>query len=340
MKRVLYAVFFAAMVLSCAKAPEEDASVSLIFETDMGNDIDDAIALDMIYKYVESGDVNLLAVCLNKGGQSPAEYVDIMNTWYGHPEIPIGICHHAMQNENHGYAAHVAGMKDDAGNPLFARTVADVNALPDAVELYRQILSSQPDHSVTIASVGFSTNLVLLLESQADSWSPLSGKELVAKKVKLLSVMAGGFTEEHRPEYNVLIDILSASKVFTEWPGELVFSPWEVGDVIRYPATSIENDFSWAQPAHPMVEAYKAYSEMPYDRPSWDPTAVLYAVEGGDWFTVSDCGTISVDEEGATFFTPSEEGERRVLSVTESQADAIKEHFVSLVSRKPLVYQK
>lgn len=339
MKRILSAAFAAAMVLSCAQAPEKTASVNLIFETDMGNDIDDAIALDMIYKYVDAGDVNLLAVNLNKGGQSPAEYVDIMNTWYGYPDVPVGICHHAMQNENHGYTAHVAGMKDAEGKPLFARTVADVDALPDAVALYRKILASQPDNSVTIASVGFSTNLVLLLDSPADSWSSLTGKELIAKKVKLLSVMAGGFTEEHRPEYNVLIDVPSAKKVFGEWPGEIVFSPWEVGDVIRYPATSIENDFTWAKPAHPLAEAYKAYLEMPYDRQTWDPTAVLYAVEGGDWFTVSEPGCVTVDDEGATFFSPSENGNRRILSVTETQASSILEHFISIVTAKPAIWQ-
>lgn len=339
MKRFFFAAVAAAMVLSCAKAPEKSPSVNIIFETDMGNDIDDAIALDMLYKYVEAGDVNLLAVCLNKGGQSPAEYMDIMNTWYGHPEVPIGICSLAMQNENHGYTAHVAGMKDEEGNPLFARTVTDVDALPEAVSLYRKILASQPDHSVTIASVGFSTNLVLLLDSQADDLSPLSGKELIAQKVKLLSVMAGGFTEEHRPEYNVLIDVPAAKKVFGEWPGEVVFSPFEVGDVIRYPATSIENDFTWAEPAQPLVEAYKAYLPMPYDRQTWDPTAVLYAVEGGDWFTVSELGEVSVEDDAKTYFTPSATGTRRILSVTDEQASAILDHFISIVTTKPIKYQ-
>lgn len=340
MKNLLFAALAAAMVLSCAKAPEKTPSVNLIFETDMGNDIDDGIALDMIYKYVDAKDVNLLAITLNKGGQAPPEYIDIMNTWYGHPNVPIGICSHAMQNENHGYTAHVAGMKDAGGNPLFERTVSDVNALPEAVSLYRKILASQPDNSVTIASVGFSTNLVLLLDSPADSWSPLTGKELVARKVKLLSVMAGGFTEDHRPEYNVIIDIPSAKKVFNEWPGEIVFSPWEVGDVIRYPATSIENDFTWAKPAHPLVEAYKAYLQMPYDRQTWDPTAVLYAVEGGDWFTVSENGDVTVDDEGVTYFTPSETGTRRILSVTEAQASAILDHFITLVTKRPEIWQE
>jgi hypothetical protein len=48
----------------------------------MGNDIDDAMALDMLYKWVEDGKVNLLAVMINKEGSAPAEFIDIMNTFY------------------------------------------------------------------------------------------------------------------------------------------------------------------------------------------------------------------------------------------------------------------
>ena len=42
-----------------------------------------------------------------------------------------------------------------------------------------------------IAQVGFSTNLARLLDTGADEYSTLSGIELVKRKVKLLSLMAG-----------------------------------------------------------------------------------------------------------------------------------------------------
>lgn len=32
----------------------------------MGNDIDDALALDMLYKYIENGQINLLAIPTSK----------------------------------------------------------------------------------------------------------------------------------------------------------------------------------------------------------------------------------------------------------------------------------
>ena len=55
---------------------------------------------------------------------------------------------------------------------------------PDAVKLYRKILSQQEDTAVTIISVGFLTNLGNLIMSEPDELSPLTGKKLIEKKVK------------------------------------------------------------------------------------------------------------------------------------------------------------
>eukprot|EP00966_Prymnesium_polylepis_P170943 3951543-Prymnesium_polylepis.1 len=42
----------------------------------------------------------------------------------------------------------------------------------------------QRDHSVVIAAIGFTTNIAALLRSPPDEISPLSGTELVSKKVR------------------------------------------------------------------------------------------------------------------------------------------------------------
>ncbi len=146
--------------------------------------------------------------------------------------------------------------------------------------------------------------------------------------------MAGNMVEPDYHEYNIVRDIPAAKEVFENWPTPIVTSPFELGRQIKYPATSIENDFDWAGP-HPMVEAYKAYMQMPYDRDTWDPTAVLYAVEGDKWFAVSEPGTIKVTDEGSTLFTPDEKGTRRYISVDKAQAEAIKAHFIELITSKP-----
>ena len=314
-------------------AEQEDGRLAVIFETDLGNDIDDALAMDLLYKYQDAGTIRLLAVNLNKEGLAPAEYADILNTWYGYPDIPVGIIRDGVDCETDAvnYAQAVVNLKDAGGRPLFARSHPGYADYPEAVTLYRRILSAEPDTSVVIASVGFSTNLARLLASPADEISPLTGKELVARKVKLLSMMAGCFIDPNNHEYNVVKDVPAAKAVFEEWPTPVVTSPVEVGGGIRYPGSSIENDFSWA-PQHPVVEGYKAYRTMPYDRPTWDPTAVLYAVEGGDWFTVSPPGRIEVTEEGSTFFTEDAAGTRRYLAVTKEQREAILQHFIEIIT--------
>lgn len=341
MKKLLFAVAVLASALTaCGRkaAGDADAPLTVIIETDLGNDVDDALALDLLYKYQDAGKIRLLAVNLNKNGQAPAEYADILNTWYGYPDTPVGIIRDGADCETDAvnYAKAVVDLKDSLGNPLFARSHPDYDNYPEAVTLYRKLLAGEPDNSVVIASVGFSTNLIRLLETPADEYSKLTGKELVEKKVKLLVTMAGCFNDPSLHEYNVVKDIPAAKVIFGEWPTPVVTSPFEVGIQIQYPAASIENDFGWA-PQHPVVEAYKAYLRMPYDRPTWDPTAVLYAVEGGDWFTVSEPGRIVVTDEGSTLFEADEAGTRRYLSVTDEQAKAILDHFVEVITSEPSV---
>src|SRR5690606_275877 len=118
------------------------------------------------------------------------EYIHLMNHWYGYPDIPIGKVINGIDSENDArkYAEYVSLQKAEDGSDLFERPKFDYDVVPEAVALYREILSNQPDSSVTIVSVGFSTNVLRLLMSMPDRHSSLTGKELVAKKVKLLSI--------------------------------------------------------------------------------------------------------------------------------------------------------
>lgn len=340
MRKVIIILALAAISLVGCKTggqAEDDGVINLIMETDIGNDIDDVIAMDLLYKYVDAGIINLLGVCINKEGARTGEFVDILNTWYGHPDIPIGIIHDGAPCDQvkENYTRKVAGMENEDGSPAFAMSLKDHENLPEAPVLYRKLLSKAKDHSVVIASVGFSTNLARLLETPADEYSPLTGKELVARKVKLLSTMAGCFSDTTRHEYNVVVDIPAAKKVFEEWPTPLVTSPWELGSEVKYPAESIDNDFEWAEGPHPLREAYYHYQPRPYNSPTWDPTAVLYAVEGDRWFTVSEPGFISINSVGSSIFTPDPNGDRRYLMIDEAQAEAIKDHFVKMVTTVP-----
>lgn len=338
MKNVVLAFLCMTLAFSCTSNMHPGKPiVNIIFDTDIGNDVDDAIAMDLLYKYADDGLINILAEGISKEGQAPAEYMDILNNWYGYRNIPIGIITGGADCEtdavNYAKAVNLLTNADNA--PLFKRTEGmEYDALPQAHILYRKILAESEDNSVTFVTVGFSTNLARLLDTQADEYSSLTGRQLVEKKVKALIMMAGCFDGSLPSEYNVLKDISSAQKVVNEWPSSIVFAPFELGIRVCYPATSIDEDFSWTD-SHPLVESYKSYLPMPYDRPCWDPAALIYAVEGDSWFNVSSAGTISISDSGMTTFKENKEGKHRYLSVNESQASALKEHIVNIVARIP-----
>lgn len=338
MKKLFYAFALMSMVFLAGCGSEKASKpekLRVIFETDIGNDIDDALALDMLYKYMDQDKIDLLAVMLNKCAPAPAEFMDIMGTWYGYPDIPVGIVRDGADDPWGKYAQKVVDLKNEDGTPMFARTHGEYDRLPDAHILYRKILAQQPDNSVVISTVGFSTNLARLLDTPADKYSPLTGKELVAKKVKLLVPMAGHMADTTYCEYNVIKDIPAAQKVFAEWPTKMAVTPFEVGLAIEYPGASMRNDFGWAG-LHPLVEAYRAWADhLDYDRPTWDLTSVLYAVEGDSWFTMSEPGNVVIKDNGASIFTPCEDGRVTYMMVDEAQCKAINERFQEVITSIP-----
>lgn len=308
--------------------------VRLIFDTDMGNDIDDALALGVIHALQSRGECQLLAVTLSKDNRYSAPFCDLVNTFYGRGDIPIGVVRDGKTPEDSRYTKETVLAKDD-GKQRHPHDLTDGSDAPEAVSLLRKTLAAQPDGSVVIAVVGFSTNLARLLDSPADEHSPLPGTKLVRKKCRLLSMMAGMFSEQGRhKEYNVYIDLPAARKVFADWPTEVVVSGYEIGKAILYPAQSIEADFNYV-PHHPLPEAYRLYRKMPYDRETWDLTSILYAVRPDrGYFSLSPAGTVTVDEEQVTQFAPGE-GKHRYLTVDAEQIVRVKEALIQLASQPP-----
>lgn len=333
---LVFCLFFSSCS-SSSKTSGSQSPVPVIFETDMGNDVDDALALDMLYKYADKKAIHLLAINSNKNNLSSPEYIDIMNTWYGYAAVPIGKVVNGANSELD--AINYTQVVRDY-TPSFKRTHIDSTGYTDAIMLYRKVLSKAKDNSVVIISVGFSTNLAKLLDTPGDAYSKLNGEELVQRKVKLLSVMAGNFEGKKMKEYNIVKDVPAARKMFRQWPGKIVVSPFEVGEMVKYPASSIENDFGWAR-HHPMVIAYKSYARMPYDRQTWDLTSVLYAIEGdAGYFSVSEPGTITVTEDEFTTFTPGALGKHLYLKIDAVQANRVKNRFVEIITARPLLGEK
>ncbi len=310
--------------------------VRLIFDTDMGNDIDDALALGVIHALQSRGECQLLAVTVSKDNEFAGPFCDLINTFYGRGNVPVGVVRQGATPEDSRYIKEPCLAQDD-GKPRYPRTLQSGKTAPEATGLLRQVLSQQPDKSVVMVVVGFSTNVSRLLDSPADQHSPLTGRELVATKCRLLSMMAGNFAVQGREkEYNVYVDAAAAKNVFANWPTPIVASGFEIGQAIKYPSTSIENDFRYVK-HHPLREAYGLYQKMPYDRETWDLTSVLYAVrpERG-YFGVSEPGKITVDDQQVTQFTAGPDGRHRYLTVNPEQITRVREALVQLASQPPI----
>ncbi len=314
--------------------------VRLIFDTDMGNDVDDMIALSMIHTLVDRGAVELLAVTITKDHPQAASFVDAVNTFYGHSEVPIGVVRHGATPEP-GKFNLLADERNADGTWRYPHKLKSGADAPEAVRLLRQILARQPDGSVVIAQTGFFTNLKRLLESKPDEVSPLDGRTLIAQKVKLLSIMAGAFQtvfdDTRHLEYNVVNDIPAAQLLAVHWPTPLVWSGFELGVKAAYPHQAIEHDLNYV-PHHPLKEAYYLYEPPPHDRPTWDPVAVLYAVfPDRDYFGLSPAGNVIVEDNGATWFRPAANGQgrHRFLTLNSAQTARVREAIVQLSIQPP-----
>lgn len=324
--------------LLCSAAQAETPRI--IFDTDITGDVDDVLALAMLHNLADRGACELLGVTISKQNPQTAAFVDAQNTFHGRPDLPIGVTHDETAQKRESRYLKLA---DSADYPHNIRSNDDV---PEAVALIRQLLVAQPDHSVSLVSVGIASNMANLLRSKADAASPLDGPALIRQKVKLLSIMAGAFetidANNHFLEANVINGITAMQTVARDWPQEVpvVWSGYEIGVSLPYPRQSIARDFDYV-PHHIVKEAYLLHSGPEHDRPCWDQSSVLYALfPDRNFFGLSKEGRVSVENDGFTRFTLPKKDDStpprdRFLTLTSIQRARALEAMVHLTVQPP-----
>lgn len=292
--------------MACKSPLQEGAKpVKIIFDTDCGPDYDDVGAIAMLHCLADSGKVEILATIASNKDSLVAPAIDILNTWFGRPDIPIG----APVGEGVSI-----GALQHWPDSLVARYPFNCGYTPDvedAVVVYRRILSQQPDSSVTIVTVGFLTNLGDLLVSQPDSFSPLTGIDLVRRKVKHLVSMAGKFPEGW--EFNVKMDSIASQYTFDHWPTPILFTGYEIGDKI-FTGKSLANSALEG----PVKDVFRISLPMAEEdrngRMSWDQTAILIAANGYEPYFSVVKGKISSDIRGYNWFVPNDSGHHAYIT--------------------------
>ncbi len=321
-------------------AVAEDAVVSpvrVVFDTDITGDVDDVLALAMLHTLADRGECVIEAVTVSKINPLAAPFVDAVNTFYGRPDIPIGVTKDAQRRQS----KYLKLVEHKDGDQWRYPHDLKTGAAPEATRLLRSVLASADDRSITVIQVGLAANLASLIASEPDDLSPLSGIELVRQKVRLVSVMAGAFRpvgeNDHYLEANVRNGIGSMQRFASNWPADVpvIWSDFLIGIAAPYPRESIARDFRYRH-HHIVRESYLLHSGPNHDRPTWDLTSVLYAVRPNDsYFDLSPRGTVTVDEDGFTQFHPDSNGRDRYLKMSDEQAIRVIEAQRSLVSQPP-----
>ncbi len=265
------------------------APADLILDTDMAIDVDDAGTLGLLHALADNEEVNILAVMHSTGYRYTVGAIDAINTYYGRPDLPIG----AYKGD---YERNKSGKYAKLLSDQFPNDIKHHDNVPEASTLYRKILASQPDRSVTVVTVGFLINLERLLKSPGDRHSALKGIDLVKRKVKRLVVM-GGMIPSGK-EFNLSRSGIgpSTKHAIENWPTEIMFSTFKIGNAIKTGAK-----LEAAPKHHPVREAYRLYYDGQFfNRRSWDQTAVLYAVRGlSNYWTSVTKGYNHINTDGS-----------------------------------------
>ena len=299
----LIALFVAVSVFTQATG-----SVKVIFDTDMGPDYDDVGAIAVLHALADKGECEILACVASDGYPTIAPTIEAFNRYFNKPDIPVGAAVKGapdFTNSNHWNDSIVA---------KFLPETKTNNDYLSATEVYRKVLASQPDESVTIVTVGFISNLAELLKSNPDKYSPLSGMELISKKVKNWVAMAGGFPQGR--EFNVFKHPEASYYVFQNWPTPILFSGFEIGNSIFTGRKLADSGYKNS----PVAWAYK-FNLDKYDknksskRQSWDQTAVLCAVRNPEqYFYVNGPGKFVILKDGSNRWNPDENKEHYFLT--------------------------
>lgn len=326
------AVLLAGMWLLCGGCSEQRRPVvRLIFDTDMAPDYDDVGALAALHALADSGEVEILATVTSNRLETSVPCIEVINGWFDRPDLPTG--------GPKGKAPSIDTWHSEKWTSLlperYPHRTTKTSDAPDAVAVYRRALAGSPDTSVVIVTVGFMSNLRDLLRSVPDSLSPLSGSELVARKAKRLVSMAGLFPQGL--EFNIVQDAGAARAVLEQWPTEIIFSGAEIGDKIP----TGEAVMADPEPDSPVREVYALCmaQDSCTNHASFDQTAVLAAVRGPGNYFATESGTLRMNADSSTVWTPGPSG-RHARLVQHMDRDSLARIVDALMAHRPAVARR
>ena len=287
---------------------------AVIFDTDMGSDCDDAGALAILHALADAGELQILGVVFSSGkNRYGVGTCDAINTYYGCGDLPLGQYQKSdVGDPTNSYTKQIAMDTKRFGHDT-------VDKAPDLVAAYRSMLQSQPDHSVTICTVGHPHGLVHLLRDPR-------GAELVRAKVGRWVAMGTGGWNFQRMGMSAY-----SQELLEKWPLPFYISP--SGRAIKtghrlLPGTPDTN---------PVRESYKLWgtgTAITEGRSSWDQVAVLF-VARPELFTVERSGRVERQADGKVIWNPRVDKTNHFLVTPKLSTDEMAGIIEELMARPP-----
>jgi hypothetical protein len=296
--------------------------------------IDDLLALALLYGLDGKGEMRMSAVTVSRPDFAAAQFCDIVKRFYTGAgggfgfgaSFPVGLADVGEGKPQPKplavYPALLAKTGDD-GAPLYKPAIETFDDTADPATVLRNALTASQPHDTIVIAGGPLTSLARLMELRGS-------KELIALNVRYLAIAAGPWIAADANAAK------AAQRVFDDWPTPIYACSVELGAAVRFPASSIEEDFAWSK-AHPVADAYRAFGTMPYDAPTSTMDASLYAIRPDKgYFKLSGPGLFRASAAGIEF-TASAQGKHQLLMPDETQTAAVVKALTELASAQPVV---
>lgn len=285
-------------------APRGIEPVGLLLDTDIGSDIDDELALAMIWG---SPELDLLGVSASYGDTVlRTRIARRMAELVGRPIRVVPGDAATLSGREVWWAGH----EGDAYQPLGADP--EGSGSPDGASAGARLLAGARSTrgAVHLLAIGPLTTVASALALAPD----------LARRLDGLWIMGGDFGSDAAPEHNIVSDVVAAARVLGS-DAAITVVPVDITRRVRL----LEDDMARfesigelgrliAVQARAWMRRWDEDFELPHD-----PLTLLALLEP-QHFRFSDRGRVSVDEAGMTRFHPGEGRHRIVTDVDEHAA--------------------
>ena len=335
-------LFAAALCIASCSGPDKKAKnlqqVKIIFDTDMGSDCDDVGALALLHAYADEGKAEILG-CIYSSGAVPygAGIVEAINIYYGRPAIPVGA---SYGNEVGDPVDKMSAQKLARDTAAFKNRIIHNFDAEEQTRLNRRLLAGQEDQSVTYLTVGHTKGLYDLLVSPPDDISPLSGHDLIARKLKRW--VALGALGANNPDNQFVKDwnfFRNGTAPYTQYLTEHLPVPAFFVDGGENVMTG--KSLKETSSGNIVRTAYRDWlwnwekKTLDGQRPSWDLVTVYYAVEGmGEFFSEAEKGRLEYNaEEGGRWLKGENTREHTFLRQKQGTDERFADYLNGMIAK-------